>query len=167
MIKSAQMVLKGVNWVHNYKIGAMVLKGVNWVHNEKIRSYGLERSQLGTQYKNQVKWSWNESFWYTVIKWCHMADFIIVYHYNWVLVEDHLDLILVKWVPNWLLSRPSSPMVLKGVNCVPNDKIGANDLERSASIISFESWIFSIVYPIDSNLVKTSFAPILVNCVPY
>ena len=29
----------------------MVLKGVNWVHNDKIRSYGLERSQLGTQYK--------------------------------------------------------------------------------------------------------------------
>ena len=35
----------------------MVLKGVNWVHNEKIRSNGLERSQLGTQYKNQVIWS--------------------------------------------------------------------------------------------------------------
>ena len=29
----------------------MVLKGVNWVHNVKIRSYGLERSQLGAQYK--------------------------------------------------------------------------------------------------------------------
>ena len=26
----------------------MVLKGVNWVHNIKFRSYGLERSQLGT-----------------------------------------------------------------------------------------------------------------------
>ena len=53
------MVLKGVNWVHNDKIGSnglemgqksgqMVLKGVNWVHNDKIRSDGLE-SQLGTQ----------------------------------------------------------------------------------------------------------------------
>ena len=31
------------------KLGQMVLKGVNWVHNAKIRSYGLERSQLGTQ----------------------------------------------------------------------------------------------------------------------
>ena len=31
------------------KLGQMVLKGVNWVHNPKIRSYGLERSQLGTQ----------------------------------------------------------------------------------------------------------------------
>ena len=40
------MVLKGVNWVHNTAMqigsGHMVLKGVNW-------SYGLERSQLGTQ----------------------------------------------------------------------------------------------------------------------
>ena len=49
MIKLGQMVLKGVNWVHNDKIGQMVLKGVNWVHNTKIRSNGLERSQLGTQ----------------------------------------------------------------------------------------------------------------------
>ena len=31
------------------KLGQMVLKGVNWVHNDKIRLYGLERSQLGTQ----------------------------------------------------------------------------------------------------------------------
>ena len=45
MIKSGQMVLKGVIWVHNDKIGQMVLKGVNWVHNTKIRSNGLERSQ--------------------------------------------------------------------------------------------------------------------------
>ena len=29
----------------------MVLKGVNWVHIDKIRSNGLERNQLGTQYK--------------------------------------------------------------------------------------------------------------------
>ena len=45
---SGYIVLKGVNWVHNDK---MVLKGVNCVHNDKIRSNGLERSQLGTQYK--------------------------------------------------------------------------------------------------------------------
>ena len=31
------------------KSGNMVLKRVNWVYNGKIRSYGLERSQLGTQ----------------------------------------------------------------------------------------------------------------------
>ena len=30
------------------KSGDMVLKGVNWVHNDKISSNGLERSQLGT-----------------------------------------------------------------------------------------------------------------------
>ena len=29
------------------KSGQMILKGVNWVHNTKIRSNGLERSQLG------------------------------------------------------------------------------------------------------------------------
>ena len=55
--KSGHMVLKGVSWVHNDKLGQIVLKGINWVHNAKIRSYCLERSQLGTQYKNQVKWS--------------------------------------------------------------------------------------------------------------
>ena len=31
------------------KLGQIVLKGVNWVHNDKIGLYGLERSQLGTQ----------------------------------------------------------------------------------------------------------------------
>ena len=64
--------MKGVIWVHNTKSGNMILKGVNcvhndnirsnglertWVHNAKIRSYGIERSQLGTQYQNQVIWS--------------------------------------------------------------------------------------------------------------
>ena len=45
----------------------MVLKGVNWAHNEKIRSYGLERSQLGTQCKNQVIWVLKE------VSWVHNA----------------------------------------------------------------------------------------------
>ena len=31
------------------KLGQMVVKGVNWVHNAKVRSYGVERSHLGTQ----------------------------------------------------------------------------------------------------------------------
>ena len=39
----------------------MALKGLNWVHNDKIGSNGLKRSQLGTQYKYRVtflgKWS--------------------------------------------------------------------------------------------------------------
>ena len=39
------------------KLGQMVLKGVNWVHNAKVRSYGLERGQLDRQCKNQVIWS--------------------------------------------------------------------------------------------------------------
>ena len=39
------------------KYGHMVLKGVNCLYNDKIKSNGLERSQLGTQCKNQVIWS--------------------------------------------------------------------------------------------------------------
>ena len=39
------------------QLGQMVLKGVNWVHNDKIRSNGVEMSQLGTQCINQVIWS--------------------------------------------------------------------------------------------------------------
>ena len=43
----------GLKWVIGYTIqtsGQMVLKGVNCVHNNKIKSNGLERSQLGTQW---------------------------------------------------------------------------------------------------------------------
>ena len=39
------------------KSDQMVLKGVNWIHNDKFLSNGLERSQLGTQCNNQVIWS--------------------------------------------------------------------------------------------------------------
>ena len=56
MTNLGQMVLKGVNWVHNTKIrlyglerGKMVMKGINGVHNDKIRSNGLEWSQLGRE----------------------------------------------------------------------------------------------------------------------
>ena len=66
MIKLGQIVLKGVNWVHNDRISLngidrsqlgiqcknqviWSVKGVNWVHYAKIRSYGLEMNQLGTQ----------------------------------------------------------------------------------------------------------------------
>ena len=68
MIKLGQMVLKGVNWVHNTKSSNMLLRAVNWVHNDKIRSYGLERSQLDTQCINQVIWYWKESISYAMIK---------------------------------------------------------------------------------------------------
>ena len=44
------MVLKGLNWVHNDKIGSNGLESSQLGgHNAKISSYGLERSQLGTQ----------------------------------------------------------------------------------------------------------------------
>ena len=46
----------------------MVLKGVNRVHNDKIGANGLERSQLGTQYKNEVICYWKESIGYRMIK---------------------------------------------------------------------------------------------------
>ena len=65
---SGQMVLKGVNWVHNDKLGHMVLKGVICVHNVKFRSNGLDMSWLGKQYKNQVIWSWKESICYKMQK---------------------------------------------------------------------------------------------------
>ena len=39
------------------KLGQTVLKVVKWVHIDKIRSNGLERSQLGIEFTNQVIWS--------------------------------------------------------------------------------------------------------------
>ena len=51
-----------------HKTGQMVLKGVNWVHNDKTGSNGLERSQYGYTMIKWVKWSWKESIGYTMIK---------------------------------------------------------------------------------------------------
>ena len=48
-IKSGQMVLKGVNWVHNDKIRSNGLERSQLYTQCKIRSYGLEMSHLGTQ----------------------------------------------------------------------------------------------------------------------
>ena len=62
------------------KLGQMVLKGVNCVHNDKIRSNGLERSQLGTQYKNQVISSLKESMGITMENSGHM----LLKGVNWV-----------------------------------------------------------------------------------
>ena len=62
------MVLKGVIWVQNDKTGLNGLESINRIHNDKIDSNGLERSKLGRQYKNQVKWSWKESIGYTMVK---------------------------------------------------------------------------------------------------
>ena len=58
----------------------MVLKGVNRVHNDKTGLNGLERSQLGTQWKNQVIWSRKESIGYTMEKSGHMVLKVV----NWV-----------------------------------------------------------------------------------
>ena len=45
------MVLKGVNWVHNDKIGSNGLERSQLgTHNAKIKSYGLERGQLCIQW---------------------------------------------------------------------------------------------------------------------
>ena len=44
MIKSGQMVFIGVNRYTMIKFSQMVLKGVNWVHNDKIKLNGLQRS---------------------------------------------------------------------------------------------------------------------------
>ena len=46
----------------------------------KIRSNGLERSQLGTQYKNQAIWYWKESIWYRMQKSGNM----VLEGVNWV-----------------------------------------------------------------------------------
>ena len=57
MTTFGQMVLKGINWVHNDKIRSNGLERSNLCTQCKIRSNGLEKSQLGIQYKNQVIWS--------------------------------------------------------------------------------------------------------------
>ena len=49
MIKSGHMVLKGVNWVHNTKICSNGLEMSELATQHKNKSYGLERSQMGTQ----------------------------------------------------------------------------------------------------------------------
>ena len=58
----------------------MVFKGVNRVHNDRNRSNGLERSQLGTQCKNQAIWFLEESFGYRIIK----LDQMVSKGVNWV-----------------------------------------------------------------------------------
>ena len=91
------------------KLGHMVLKGVKRVHKDKIRSNGHERSQLGTQCKNQVKWSSKESIGYTMIKSGHMV---------------------LKGV-NFVHNNKLGQMVLKGVNWVHSTKIRSYGLEGS------------------------------------
>ena len=57
------------------------------VPNNKIRSNGLERSQLGTQCKYQVIWSWKESNGYTMIKIHQMVLKGVIWVHNDKIVE--------------------------------------------------------------------------------
>ena len=76
----------------------MVLKGVNWVHNDKIGANGLERSQLGRQCKNLVIWSGKESIGYTMIK----SGQMVLKAVNWVQSDKIRQMVLkvVNWVHN-------------------------------------------------------------------
>ena len=111
MIKLGEMVFKGsvgytkyknkIKWSGKESIGYtmqnwghMVFKEVNCVHNDQIRSYDIERSQLGTEYKSQVIQSWKEAIVYTMIK-----------------------LAIWSWKKSiWYRMQKSGHMVLKGVN---------------------------------------------------
>ena len=48
------------------KLDHIVLKGVICVYNVKIRSNGIERSQLGTQYKNQGHMVLKGDIWFEI-----------------------------------------------------------------------------------------------------
>ena len=85
------------------KSGHMVLIGVSWVHNDKIRSSGLERTNLGTQYKNQVIWSWKDSIGYTMIK----LDQMFLKGVNWV----HNTNIGVTFLGKWSFVSLRNPWI--------------------------------------------------------
>ena len=88
MIKLGQMVLKGVNCVHNDKISSMVLKGVNG-YTLYVQFIWFERSQwvhvieLGQMVLKEV-------IGYTLIKLGQMS--FIVYTID--SFQDHMTLIL-------------------------------------------------------------------------
>ena len=164
MIKIGQMVLKGINLVHNRKLDHIVLKGVNWVHYDKIRWNSLERSQLGTLWSNYVIWSWKKSIGYTMIKLGQM----VFKEVNWVhndkirsngLERSQLGTQWYNWVKwSWKESigytvQKTGHKVFKGVNWVHNDKIRWNGLERSKMGAQYKnqfiwSWRESIGYSI-------------------
>ena len=67
MIKLCQMVLKGVNWVHNDKIGSNGLERSQMgTHNAKIMSYGLERVNCVYNGKIMSNGPVRGQFWYTI-----------------------------------------------------------------------------------------------------
>ena len=69
----------------------MVLKGVNWIHNAKIRLYGLERSQLGTQWEIKIF-----TLWILSLDWELINNFLVLNSKStqkqpnlWFLAEIH------------------------------------------------------------------------------
>ena len=124
------------------KLGQMVLKGVNLVHNDKIRSYGLERCNLDIQCRNQLIWSGMESIGYTIQKSGHMVLKAVNCIHN--IKSGHMVLKAVNCIHNDKIRsnglersqfgytmQKSGHMVLKGVNWVHNDKLGQVVLKGS------------------------------------
>ena len=94
----------------------MVLKGLKCVHNGKIRSNGLEMSQLSTQCKNQVIWSWKESIVYTMVKLGQM----VLKRVNWV--HNDKNQVIWSWKDSIVYTMVKlGQMVLKGIIWVHND----------------------------------------------
>ena len=110
----------------------MVLKWVNWVHNDKIRSYGLDRSNLCTQCKNQIKWCWKESVGHTIQKSGHMVLKGVIWFEMSNLGTQYKHQVKWSWKESTVYTVTKlGQMVLKGVNLVHNDKIRSNGLESS------------------------------------
>ena len=117
----------------------MVLKGVNWVHNDKIGWNGVERSgytmmkwkESGVHNdKIRVKWSWKESMGYKMIKLGQMVlKGVNRVHNNKTglngLERSQLCTLMIKW-SSWKESnrvhndKIGCQMVLKGGNRVHN-----------------------------------------------
>ena len=101
----------------------MVLKGVYWVHNDKIWSNGLERSNLCTQCKNQIKWSWKESIGYTIQKSGHMVLKGLIWFEMSNLGTQNKHQVKWSWKESIVYTITKLGwMVLKAVNCVHNNK---------------------------------------------
>ena len=136
----------------------MVLKWVNWGHNDKIRSNGSEWSQIGTQYKNWVKWSWNESIGCTMIKFGHIVlKGVNCIHNDKIrsnglessqLGTQYKNQVIWSWKESiGYTMQKSGHMVLKGVNWVHHDKKNM-----------FTLWILSLDWELINNfLVGLSF----------
>ena len=93
-----------------------------WVHNDKVGSNGLEMSQLGTQYKNQVIWSWKESIGYTMIFLTELlaaGNFLFVFCVHnrkirsiWS-SKELIGYTMIKWIT----------LVGKGLSCISKENV--------------------------------------------